>query len=107
MFFYRQYERLMAHWRKVLPTDKLIEVDYEALVADPEPQTRQLLSACGLDWNDACLAPASQHAQGRDASVRQVRQPIFRTSVSAGGVTSPGSASRGARALADLFTAEG
>ena len=37
VFFYRQYERMMAHWRKVLPSDRLIEVDYEALVADPEP----------------------------------------------------------------------
>ena len=81
VFFYRQYERLMAHWRKVLPTDRLIEVDYEALVADPEPQTRRLLSACGLDWNDACLAPHLNTRKVETASVWQVRQPIYRTSV--------------------------
>jgi hypothetical protein len=32
----------MAHWREVLPPDRLVEVDYEALVGDPEPQTRRL-----------------------------------------------------------------
>ena len=81
VFFYRQYERLMAHWREVLPTDRFIEVDYEALVADPEPQTRRLLSACGLDWSDACLAPHLNTRKVETASVWQVRQPIYRTSV--------------------------
>ena len=57
VFHYRQYQRMMAHWREALPPDRLIEVDYEALVADPEPQVRRLISACGLDWNDACLEP--------------------------------------------------
>jgi tetratricopeptide (TPR) repeat protein len=42
VFFTRQYQRLMAHWREVLPPDRLVEVDYEALVGDPEPQTRRL-----------------------------------------------------------------
>ena len=47
----------MAHWREVLPPDRLIDVDYEVLVGDPEPQARRLIAACGLDWNDACLKP--------------------------------------------------
>ncbi len=81
VFFYRQYERMMAHWRKVLPSDRLIEVDYEALVADPEPQTRRLIAACGLEWNDACLAPHRNTRKVETASVWQVRQPIYRTSV--------------------------
>jgi hypothetical protein len=59
VFHYRQYQRMMAHWREVLPADRLIEVDYEALVVDPEPQVRQLLSACGLDWNDTSPGSAN------------------------------------------------
>jgi hypothetical protein len=47
----------MDHWRDVLPPDRLIEVDYETLVADPEPQTRRLIAACGLEWSEACLSP--------------------------------------------------
>jgi tetratricopeptide (TPR) repeat protein len=81
VFYIRQYQRLMAHWRDVLPPDRFVEVDYEALVADPEPHARRLVAACGLAWNDACLAP---HLNGRTiqtASVWQARQPIYRSSV--------------------------
>ena len=81
VFHYRQYQRMMAHWREVLPPDRLIEVDYEALVADPEPQVRRLISACGLDWNDACLEPHRNTGKITTASLWQARQPIYRTSV--------------------------
>jgi tetratricopeptide (TPR) repeat protein len=81
VFHYRQYQRMMAHWREVLPPDRLIEMDYEALVSDPEPQVRRLISACGLEWNDACLAPHHNPGKIATASVWQARQPIYRTSV--------------------------
>jgi tetratricopeptide (TPR) repeat protein len=81
VFFYRQYQRLMAHWREVLPAERFIEVDYEELVADPEPVTRRLVAACGLEWNDACLAPHRNSRRITTASVWQARQPIYRTSV--------------------------
>jgi LPS sulfotransferase NodH len=81
VFFIRQYRRLMSHWRKVVPSDRLIEVDYEALVADPEPHARRLIAACGLDWNDACLAPHLNPRKIQTASIWQARQPIYRTSV--------------------------
>jgi tetratricopeptide (TPR) repeat protein len=81
VFFFRQYQRLMAHWRHVLPRDRLIEVDYEALVADPEPQARRLIAASGLQWDDACLAPHRNARPIQTASVWQARQPIYRTSV--------------------------
>jgi tetratricopeptide (TPR) repeat protein len=81
VFFYRQYQRLMAHWRTVLPTDRFIEVDYETLVADPEPMTRRLIETCGLEWHDACLAPQQNRRKIATASLWQARQPIYRTSV--------------------------
>jgi hypothetical protein len=71
----------MDHWRSVLPQGRLLEVDYESLVSDPEPQSRQLVAACGLDWNDACLAPHRNTRKIKTASVWQARQPIYRTSV--------------------------
>jgi len=79
--FYQQYERLMAHWREVLPPERLIDVDYETLVADPEPRTRRLVAACGLPWDDACLAPHRNKRTVTTASLWQARQPIYRTSV--------------------------
>ena len=81
VFFHRQYEQLMAHWREVLPPERCIEVDYEELVADPEPVTRRLVAACGRAWNDACLAPHHNQRLITTASVWQARQPIYRTSV--------------------------
>ena len=81
VFYIRQYQRLMAHWRNVLPVDRFIEVEYEKLVADPEPQTRSLIAACGLAWSEACLAPQLNTRRIETASLWQARQPIYRSSV--------------------------
>jgi tetratricopeptide (TPR) repeat protein len=81
VFFYRQYQRLMAHWREVLPADRLIEIDYETLVADPEPVSRRLIADCGLEWDDACGAPHQNPRPIVTASLWQARQPVYRTSV--------------------------
>jgi hypothetical protein len=43
---YREYQRMMAHWRSVLPADRFIEIDYETLVADPEPLIRPSFPLC-------------------------------------------------------------
>ena len=80
-FYYRQYERLMAHWRKVLPADRLLEIDYEALTADPEQQSRRMIAFAGLEWDDACLAPERNVRVVKTASIWQARQPVYRTSV--------------------------
>jgi tetratricopeptide (TPR) repeat protein len=78
--FYRHYERLMAHWRTILPTEVFIEVDYEAVVDDLESEARRLAGFLGLAWNDACLNFHHNRRVVRTASVNQVRQPIYRTS---------------------------
>jgi tetratricopeptide (TPR) repeat protein len=78
---YRQYERIMAHWRTVLPADLLLDVDYETLVADREAGTRRLIAFCGLDWDAACLRPEDNRRIVGTASVWQARQPVYRRSV--------------------------
>ncbi len=72
---YEQHQRLMAHWRSCLG-DGLIEVAYEALVTDPEPQIRRMLEACGLGFEPACLSPEQAQGAVRTASIAQVREPI-------------------------------
>jgi tetratricopeptide (TPR) repeat protein len=74
------YERLMAHWRRVLPVP-LLEVDYEETVADAEGVARRLVAWCGLDWEPACLEFHKSRRPVRTASVTQVRQPIYQHSV--------------------------
>ncbi len=81
VFQYRQYERLMEHWRRVLPQDRFIEVEYETLIADREAETRRLVAFLGLDWDDACLAPERNPRPIKTASVWQARQPVYTTSL--------------------------
>jgi len=75
------YDALMAHWRRVLPADRFLEVDYEALVADQEGASRRLVAHAGLPWDDACLRFEQNPAPTLTASAAQVRQPIYRSSV--------------------------
>ena len=81
-FFYRQYERLMAHWRCVLP-GRMFEIDYEDLIADQENMSRKLIGHIGLPWDDACLDFHNSERGVRTASVSQVRKPIYKSSVAA------------------------
>jgi len=78
--YIRAKNRLCAHWQKVLPPDRFIEVDYEALTENPEPEIRRLLAASGLDWNAACLHPELNRRIVKTASKFQARQPIHRNS---------------------------
>jgi tetratricopeptide (TPR) repeat protein len=79
--YYRQYLRLMEHWRSVVPPDRLTDVDYEETTAEPEATARRLIEFVGLPWDDACLRPESNTDAVRTASKWQARQPIYRTSV--------------------------
>jgi tetratricopeptide (TPR) repeat protein len=74
--YYRAYEKLMAHWSQVLPV-KIHEVRYEQLVHNQEKVSRDLLSYCGLDWDERCLAFWKTRRVVQTASSIQVRQPIF------------------------------
>jgi tetratricopeptide (TPR) repeat protein len=79
--YYRQYHRLMDHWRSVLPADAFLDIRYEDLVSDTEAQARRLLDYCGLEWDGACLDFHTTKRKVRTASITQVRQPIYTSSV--------------------------
>lgn len=78
--YYVQFERLMAHWRTVLP-GRILEIDYEAIVADQEESSRRLLEHCGLPWSPGCLHFERNAAASATASSTQVRSPIYNTAV--------------------------
>ncbi len=78
--YYTFYFAMMEHWREVLP-GYVHELRYEDMVSDPEPQIRNLLEACGLPFDPACLAFHKTERRVRTVSVSQVRQPIYRDSV--------------------------
>jgi tetratricopeptide (TPR) repeat protein len=77
---FHEYQRMMEHWRKVLPVP-LLEVDYEETVADLEGVARKLVAWCGLAWEPNCLEFHQTKRPVRTASAVQVRRPVFRTSV--------------------------
>ncbi len=78
--YYRQYERLMKHWRSALPVP-LLEIQYETLVENQEIVTRQMLEFCGLEWDDRCLAFYENDRPVATASGIQVRQKMHTRAV--------------------------
>jgi tetratricopeptide (TPR) repeat protein len=73
-------ERLIAHWRSALPL-RMLEVQYEMLVADLEGQSRRLIDFLGLEWDPACLEFHKTDRVVLSASQWQVRQPLYNRSV--------------------------
>lgn len=78
--YYRDYWRLMAHWRERL-TQPILEVHYENLVGDFEKQTRRVLEFLGLPMEQACLSFHERERQVKTASHAQVRRPLYQSSV--------------------------
>jgi hypothetical protein len=79
--YYRAYAALMDHWRSVLPPEVMLDVHYEELVGDFEPQARRILTHCRLDWDQACAEFYNTERPVHTASAAQVRQPVYQTSV--------------------------
>ena len=79
--YWRAYDRLMAHWRAVLPPGRMLDVPYEAVVEDVEGWARRLVAHCGLAWDDACLRFHESGRAVRTGSFAQVRRPIYADSV--------------------------
>ena len=78
--YYRDYNRLMAHWHKVLP-GRIFDNQYEILVENQEEQSRKLIAHCGLEWDDACLNYTQNERAVTTISRWQVRQPIYKSSM--------------------------
>jgi tetratricopeptide (TPR) repeat protein len=79
--YYKRYQRLMAHWRCILPSECFLDVQYENVVADLESEARRILAYCGLPWDHRCLAFHKSKRLVRTASAEQIRQPIYKSAV--------------------------
>jgi len=79
-FYYREYERLMAHWREVQPLP-MLDVRYEELVGDQEAQTRRIVEFAGLKWDDRCLRFHETERAVVTPSLDQVRRPMYKGSM--------------------------
>jgi len=80
--YYLEYDRMMAHWHRVLP-GRVLDVHYEHVVADLDGEVRRMLDFCGLSWENGCLRFHETERAIRTASSEQVRRPIYDTSIGA------------------------
>lgn len=78
--FYKLHERMMEHWKKVLP-GYILEVEYETLVERPEPEVERILKYCNLEFEPACLDFHTLNRPIATASVMQVRKPVYKSSI--------------------------
>jgi hypothetical protein len=75
------FDRLIAHWRDVLPADRFMVLHYEDLVSEQEAKTRELIAFCGLPWDERTLSFHENPAAAATPSSRQVRQPMSTAAV--------------------------
>jgi tetratricopeptide (TPR) repeat protein len=79
--YYSHYARLMDHWRLNLPTDAILDLHYEELVAEPESWSRRMVDFIGLPWDASCLEFHRTDRTVSTFSKWQARQKISRSSV--------------------------
>jgi tetratricopeptide (TPR) repeat protein len=77
--YYKAYRQLMAHWRRLYP-DRILDVRYGELTAEPERITRQILEFLGQPWEDGLLDDDKRKGTVATASASQVREPIHERS---------------------------
>ncbi|MFY0692296.1 MAG: sulfotransferase [Paracoccaceae bacterium] len=80
--FMKIFEAQLAYWKRHCP-DQFYEIRYEELTADPEVQSRALIDAVGLEWEDSCLSFYESKRMVKTLSSAQVRQPMYSSSVAA------------------------
>jgi tetratricopeptide (TPR) repeat protein len=74
------YAQAMAHWHRLFP-GAILDLSYEAMVADVDAVSRQLADFCGLDWDPAMARPDRAAGQVLTLSAGQLRQPVHARSV--------------------------
>jgi tetratricopeptide (TPR) repeat protein len=77
--YFREYRRLMVHWKRMYSAD-IFDLDYDALVSEPEPTLRRLCSFLGLEWGGGVPQAGPAGRSIKTASVWQVREQLYRTS---------------------------
>jgi len=75
--YWQDFEAHMDFWEQLLP-ERVMSVQYENLVNQPESETRRLLEFAGLPFEDACLSPQNAERAVNTASALQVREAIHK-----------------------------
>ncbi len=79
--FYKDYQRLMSHWRAVLPDLPMLDVVYEDLAREPEAGAKRIVEFAGLEWDAACARFHENRRVALTPSIDQVRRPMYTSSI--------------------------
>lgn len=79
--FHLRYQQLMRHWHRVLPQGSIYELRYEQLLENPRETITDLLDHCHLSWEEPCFDFHRTQRTVNTASMRQVRRPLYKTSL--------------------------
>ncbi|WP_370300938.1 sulfotransferase [Pseudooceanicola sp.] len=77
---FNDYARMMTHWHRIFP-GQILDLHYEALVADIDTASQALAEFCGLDWHPAMARPHQSATPVMTMSANQIRQPVHSRSV--------------------------
>ncbi len=80
LHYEQMYSRLMRHWQQVLSLP-ILQLEYEALVADPREQVSRVLNFLGLPWEEQCLQFDESSRTTLTASNQQVKKKVYKSSV--------------------------
>ncbi|MEX0619048.1 MAG: sulfotransferase [Pseudohongiellaceae bacterium] len=78
--YYAEFAKLMEHWQSLFG-DRIYQLHYEELTADPENRVRGLLEYLNLPWEPDCLNFHQSRRAVSTASSTQVREPVYQTAV--------------------------
>ncbi len=73
-------EHIMSLWQQRFP-DRILTVKYEDIVMNTEAQTRGIIAHTGLEWSEDCLSFHKSNNVVRTASMAQVREPVYMSSI--------------------------
>jgi len=79
--YYQLHTKMIEHWETILSSDKILDLEYESLITEPETQIRRLIDYLDLPWDERCMTPDKTKRLVATASVHQVRQPIHSRSI--------------------------
>ena len=79
-YFYNLYLDIMNYWQNKFEKE-IYDIDYENLIKNPEKEIKNLVSFCGLDWNENYLKFYENKKTVSTASLAQVRSPLYKSSI--------------------------
>lgn len=79
--YYKKYQQFMQASIEIAGADRVYHLSYEQLVTDPEQQVKALLNHCQLPYEASCLQYNQQQRSVSTASVNQVRQGFYQSSL--------------------------